>query len=129
MLLYRGAYFTLQVMATVKLMPEQAARLALPHIGGEVAYEFPKISVNFKILRELGWVQPADYVLSTMTSLFLLSSLRLGPLGIYAASATVAAWGVLLAFRGSYFTLQVMAEIHSLPEETARLIIIFQRRP
>jgi hypothetical protein len=136
-LLFRANYFVLQLAAMVKLLPDMAARIALPYLRDTLERQqeepLPKISVAWPILREFGWVGAFDYVMASLVLILAILAIVLACLGqpwwifMMAISLVLAFWIVQLGFRCAWFVLQVMADLKLLPQSTARLVLLFSR--
>lgn len=139
-LCFRTSYFTVHLLADTKLLPEKAARIALPYLNrsselpGEATW--PSFKVQLPYLRQVGWIRGVDI----LALLALLSCWSVGIWSIWegwtlpariAFTASVAVnilWIVVLLLRVSHFVLHCVSEVKLLPVEASRLIVMFQRQ-
>lgn len=140
LLCFRASYFIVHLLADVKLLPEKAARIALPYLNRnpELPPEntWPSFKVQLPYLRQVGWVRSIDIIilllLAALWSTGIWAMIEGWELQIRAAfifSALVnTLWIVMLLFRMAHFILHCTSEIKLLPYEASRLIIIFQRQ-
>jgi len=138
-LLFRANYFVLQLAAMVKLLPDMAARIALPYLRDTIEKQqeepLPKISVAWPILRQLGWAGTFDYVIAGVIAILAVLAIMLACLdqllwavrALMATNVFFAFWAVQLGFRCGWFVLQIMADLKLLPQSTARLVLLFSR--
>lgn len=92
---------------------------------------------QFTALRQVGHIQNVDFVFTTLVVGAILT-LAVWPMvgtptfqqlvGLgFAGIGVVLLWLVCLAFRCSWFVIQVWSSMKLLPEDAARLAIAFQR--
>lgn len=137
LLIFRGSYFTLQVLVSTRTLPNIAARMAIPYMQDVPSVEefdknlIPSVASSWKFLREAGWFTRVDYVMALVSILALLLNITrvcTGHPAIVSILGLNIIWVVMLAYRQSYFVLQALADLKMLPVEASRLIVLFQRR-
>jgi hypothetical protein len=84
-------------------------------------------------LRQVGWVQPVDFIIIGLVSLTWITLLYWGifgaptPMQIMAcclvAFALVQLWVVILLYRCSHFVLMLTAYVNNMPDAAARMVI------
>lgn len=93
----------------------------------------PQNLSQYQALRQLGWIQPIDYLFMVAVCLVWLTLIAWKVFGqptpwnafacILIAFGLVQTWTVLLLFRCSHFILLMQAYLNDLPYEAARIVM------
>jgi len=144
-LMFRSSWFVLLLMARCKMLPNTTARYATAYLQKrapvveEEDQPPPKIEgIHLKALVAMGWIKPIDGLFALATLILwglcvgtflqhdvnLAKGLLFGCFGFF----NISLWSLMLAFRCSWFILQLSADLRKIPEEAIRLIFLFERR-
>ena len=88
---------------------------------------------QYGALRQLGWIQPVDYLLMILVLFCWLTIIAWKIFGqpsnwnvlscCIVAGVITQAWMIILIFRCSHFVLLIQAYLNTLPEEAAKIVM------
>ena len=88
---------------------------------------------QYDALRQLGWIQPLDYIMMWLIAMAWLTVLAWKIFGqptpwnilccVMIAAVLTQLWTIILVFRCSHFVLLIQAYLNTLPEEAARIVM------
>src|SRR4051812_39461944 len=97
----------------------------------------PERLTQYEALKQAGWIQTPDWILLWLLSVDLvvgIISWIIGKATIWSIGTVcflflgiVGLWTVMLAFRATYFILQLMADFKTLPQDAAKIAVSYQR--
>lgn len=91
------------------------------------------VMTQYQALREVGWIQPIDYMIAVLVAFSWLTIVAWYVFGhpspwnvlccCLVAFGLTQVWVVLLLFRCSHFVLLVQASMQNLPDDAARIVM------
>ena len=92
-----------------------------------------QVFTETQALRQLGWIQPIDYIVMVLVAFAWLTILAWKVFGqptpwnvlccVLVAAGLTQIWTIILIFRCSHFVLLIQAYLNTLPEEAARIVM------